>query len=93
MARPRQHALCAAVLAYGPPRRWLTPNRHTAAIAFAGNQPRQRRPMFSKLFGWTHLLDALLDDLFDERRWGLDLPGQDCLGTEECLALAAQDGV
>ena len=42
---------------------------------------------------WTHLLDALLDDLFDERRWGLDLPGQDCLGTEECLALAAQDGV
>ena len=22
--------------------------------------------MFSKLFGWTHLLDALLDDLFDE---------------------------
>ena len=49
--------------------------------------------MFSKLFGWTHLLDALLDDLFDERRWGLDLPSQDCLGTEECLALAAQDGV
>ena len=48
--------------------------------------------MFSKLFGWTHLLDALLDDLFDERRWGLDLPGK-CLGTEECLALAAQDGV
>jgi len=49
--------------------------------------------MFSKLFGWTHLLDALLDDLFDERRWGLDLPRQDCQGTEECLALAAQDGV
>ena len=48
--------------------------------------------MFSKLFGWTHLLDALLDDLFDERRWGLDLPGQDCLGTDEWLALTAQDG-
>ncbi len=48
--------------------------------------------MFSKLFGWTHLLDALLDDLFDERRLGLDLPGQDCLGTDEWLALTAQDG-
>ena len=48
--------------------------------------------MFSKLFGWTHLLDALLDDLFDERRLGLDLPGQDGLGTDEWLALTAQDG-
>jgi hypothetical protein len=49
--------------------------------------------MFSKLFGWTQWLDTLLDDLFDERRLGLDLPGQECLGADEWLALAAQDGV
>jgi hypothetical protein len=47
--------------------------------------------MFSKLFGWTNLLDSLLEDLFDEQRWGLDLPGQDCLCTDEWLALAAQE--
>lgn len=47
--------------------------------------------MLSKLFGWTHLFDALLDDLFDERRLGFDLPGQDCLCSDEWLALAAQD--
>ena len=93
MVRLWLHAVYAAVLAYGPPWQWLTPNRHTAAIAFAGNQPRQRRPMFSKLFGWTHLLDALLDDLFDERRWGLDRPGQGSSRTAACLAMTAQDGV
>ena len=32
--------------------------------------------MFSKLFGWTHLFDALLDDLFDRRRWGSICPGK-----------------
>jgi hypothetical protein len=49
--------------------------------------------MFSKLFGWTQMFDTLLDDLFDERRLGFDLPSQECLGSDELMALAAQDGV
>ena len=35
-----------------------------------------KAPHVFKLFGWTHLLDALLDDLFDERRWGSICPGK-----------------